>query len=317
LASRTNKRGTRAARWTLCEWLTRQRNTFETVSRTAGKPNEQTRHACRESLTANAPVVEAKTPEARTKNTRKSTMKNPSITAALSAAALLPTLIGVDALRALSSDDLVAQIKSSAVRQSSAHFALGKMLVILDESRDCEKHKTLKGYVRKMVGEEIEPASYKVANAFALVGEGHGTITEAQFDGSALNWLLTVSAILNFLEKHDDDTGARVREAVAILIRQPTEKTGKALKAIKDSLKPEAEGGEGEGGDAENVVPIALDFLTADHMRTLRDLIADCDDTGKLETVIKGFRALHSVAVLQLRAVKKAAAEVPAEAIAA
>ncbi|HEX8312325.1 MAG TPA: hypothetical protein VF614_13475 [Chthoniobacteraceae bacterium] len=246
-------------------------------------------------------------------------MKNQSIGAALSAAALLPTIIGIDALRALSSDDLVAQIKSSAVRQSSAHFALGKMVFVLDESRDSEKHKTLKGYVRKLVGEEIEPASYKVANAFSLVGEGHGTISEAQFDACALNWVLTVSAILNFLEKHDDETGARVREAVAMLIRTPTEKTGKALKAIKDSLKPESEGaGAGEGSDEEtNVVPIGLDFLTGDHIRTLRDLIADCQDPEKLQTVIKGFRALHSVAVLQLRAVRKAASEVPAEVLAA
>jgi len=242
---------------------------------------------------------------------RKIAMKKPSIKAAT--AALVPApQITMETLRALSVDDLIAQLKTAAVRQSSQHIALGKMLVVLDDQRDEETDKTLKGFVRKMVGEEIEPASYKVAKAFSIVGEGHGTILETQFDACALNWLLTVSAIVGFLEKHDAETGARVREAVAMLLRSPNEKTGAALKAIKDSVKPESEGaGEGEGDGV--VLDLTLpDFLSADHIKALHAALEACQCQDTLATMWKGFRALHSIAVIRAREIRAAAAPVAA-----
>ncbi len=232
-------------------------------------------------------------------------MQKQSINAAL--AALVPApQITIESLRALSVDDLIAQLKVAAVRQSSQHIAIGKMIVVLDDQRDEEKDKTLKGFIRKMIGEEIEPASYKVAKAFSLVGEGHGTITETQFDNSALNWLLTTSAIIGFLEKHDAETGARVREAVAMLLRAPNEKTGKALKAIKDSLKPESEVGDGEGDKDKELTELPVDLLTAEHVKALHAALEVCEDEATLAMMWKGFRALHSIAVIRAREIRTA-----------
>lgn len=228
-------------------------------------------------------------------------MQKPTIQAALAAIVPAPQ-VTIDSLRALSFDDLIGQLKISAVRQSSTHIGIGKMLVVLDQTRDEETDKTLKGYVRKTVGEEIEPASYKCAKAFALVGDGHGTILESQYDNAALNWLLTTSAILGFLEKHDEETGVRVREAVAQLLRAPNEKTGKALKAIKDSLKPEPEEGATDGEKEGDGDLASVDFTNAEDLRRVIKAIAAA--IAKMEPEALAITYKGSVALSDLAAEK-------------
>ena len=204
-------------------------------------------------------------------------------------------IVAISDLRALSAESLIITMKESALKQTSQHIALGKMIVVLDEGRDEEKHKTLKGYVRKLLGLEIEPASYKCAKAFSIVGEGHGTITEPHYDACKLNWLLTVSAILGFLEKHPADVGARTRESVAIILRAPNKATDAALKAIKDDLKPEAGKTDEDEKEKDKPEAEALDFTNAETlrslMRSIHGAIATCGAEA-LAVIYKGSVAL-------------------------
>ena len=179
-------------------------------------------------------------------------------------------IIGLADLRALSTETFIIQMKDSATRQASAHLALGKYLFVLDESRDAEKFKTLKGYVRKLLGLDVESASYKCKSAFKMVGEGAGTILEVHYDSSKLNWLLTVSSIMGYLEKQPALVGA-TRENVAVILRAPNKATDAALKAIRDSLKPEDE--KDAEGDLPEVAEAEYKPLVFTDPETLRMLL--------------------------------------------
>ena len=176
-------------------------------------------------------------------------------------------IIGLADLRALSTETFIIQMKDSATRQASTHLALGKYLTVLDESRDAEKHKTLKGYVKKLLGLDVESASYKCKNAFGMVGEGVGTILEAHYDAARLNWLLTVSSIMGYLEKQPALVEA-TRENVAVILRTPNKATDAALKAIRDSLKPEGEKEE-KDEEAEKEAEKPLNFADPETLRML------------------------------------------------
>ena len=178
-------------------------------------------------------------------------------------------IIGLADLRALSTETFIIQMKDSATRQASTHLALGKYLTVLDESRDAEKHKTLKGYVKKLLGLDVESASYKCKNAFGMVGEGVGTILEAHYDAARLNWLLTVSSIMGYLEKQPVLVEA-TRENVAVILRTPNKATDAALKAIRDSLKPEGEKEEKDEEEGEKAAENKpLNFADPETLRML------------------------------------------------
>ena len=179
-------------------------------------------------------------------------------------------IIGLADLRALSTETFIIQMKDSATRQASTHLALGKYLTVLDESRDVEKHKTLKGYVKKLLGLDVESASYKCKNAFGMVGDGPGTIMEAHYDASRLNWLLTVSSIMGYLEKQPEIREA-TRENVAVILRAPNKATDAALKAIRDAIKPEDE--KDAEGDLPEVAEAEYNPLVFTDPETLRMLL--------------------------------------------
>ena len=185
--------------------------------------------------------------------------------------AIHTAIIGLADLRELSTETFIIQMKESAARQSSTHLALGKYLFVLDESRDAEKFKTLKGYVRKLLGLDVESASYKCKSAFGLVGDGPGTILEAHYDAARLNWLLTVSSIFGYLEKQPDPIVEATRENVAVILRAPNKATDAALKAIRDSLKPEDE--KDAEGDLPEVAEAEYKPLVFTDPETLRMLL--------------------------------------------
>jgi len=234
----------------------------------------------------------------------KATSVAEKVTAALKTSqAEMPaySVASVASLRALSSEALAAFAKTKTNNTLSAAVELGKIVFILAETKP--EKVVLKKHVRKELGIELEPAPYKVASAMRLVGEGHGTITEAEFDACAARWLYTVSSILNFIEKSDNcvtpEEQARVREDMAKVIRARSTKTGELLKLILDALKPEKDtAGEGEGDDAEaKVVP--MDAKTC--ILFLREYIAGAESTEPL-AVLNG--ALND---LMERAVARAA----------
>ena len=155
-------------------------------------------------------------------------------------------IASIASLRALSQDALCERARKSGDTLASHQIELGKVVFILDETRP--EKVVLKKHVRKTLGVELEPAPYKVASAFRMVGEGHGTVTEKQFDACQLRWLFIISAILNLMAKNAGkpeempaEEVAAIREQVAKAIRDRSKDTGKVLKLIYDTLRPEKE----------------------------------------------------------------------------
>lgn len=130
--------------------------------------------------------------------------------------------VSAESQRELSLKDLFDQLQESPRDVANPKIEIGKMLVVLGAQRP--ETGTPHAYVQQETGIEVEPASYQAAKAFDLHGEGHGSITEVQFDECALNWLVTMSAIVGPLEKEPDEIRDSIREQVAEAVRSPNAK---------------------------------------------------------------------------------------------
>lgn len=211
--------------------------------------------------------------------------------------------------RALDAATLAARVKSANGKTASAQINLGKMLVVMNEQRGDKG--TLASYVRKQVG-EIDSSAYKAANAFGMVGIGHGSIEEKEFDACPLRWLIVVSAILNVLAKSGDDIlNAGTREEVAKVLRARPANGYATLRDIKKCLMPEKQPGDGEtetdGAEVEEQKAPA-DYLTREHIKAVRAQLDECKDPATLELMAQGFGALAAIAQGELEELSVAAA---------
>lgn len=166
--------------------------------------------------------------------------------------------------------------RAEIYKADGACHLLGKIIFAL--ASIAPKGAVMAKFVLATIGAErkdVPRQSWSIAVCAAYVCEEQkpGFVTEAVFDKSPARWLAVASAIHNLLDKQiategsgmDESKAAGYREQVAVILRERKSNGQTLLEALRDSLKPEANtgGGDGEGNQGEEVVPLEVQAMEA------------------------------------------------------
>jgi hypothetical protein len=203
-------------------------------------------------------------------------------------------------LRELDSRAIGTKLATTNARMDSHTLESSKLVVILKE-RQPSNFKTLKKWVKKVVGLDVRSELYKVAVAWQMVTEMqpdqdgdkiYASISEPEFDRAPLRWHMLTSAILNRLDKeHPDDHTLRqsTREAVAVVYRTLSRTGADQLKNILKALDQE------EKPEEEEIAPLTAEFLTELAKRSKARLEVT-KEPAVLEFAAQVFQALADLA---------------------
>ena len=167
-------------------------------------------------------------------------------------------------LRALTETQLAETLKEESSETGSRFLGIGKIVGILAEHKP--QGVTLGKFIAsKVPGLDAKTLGhgYKAAAVWSAMVDlpdttrdaapiGSGLITEADYDLCAISWLITVCAVLNYMEKEKKPVEyvLEVCERMAVLLRAREATTQAALEIVKASVVPKAAKADAAPGDA-------------------------------------------------------------------
>ena len=156
--------------------------------------------------------------------------------------------------------ELVSLGKKHLAQFGGACLTLGKIIFALQGKAPAGA--VMSKYILGAFGvtrADVPSVAWSVARCCEYIGAGAGHYAEDDLDKAPARWLAVVSAIYGLLDKAEADEktpmdaakAAGYREQVAEVIRTRPGNGLEVLKALRDSLKPEKDGGAGGAGEGE------------------------------------------------------------------